>query len=481
MTKDETGKLFAYDGWNRLKVVKDSSGNTLKTYKYDAMNRRVAETVVSDTTDLYYSAGWQVLEERLNGAEKYRYVWSPVYVDAMVLRDRLDASERLWVQQDANFNVTAITDNSGNVLERYVYDPYGKVTVLNASWTTLSSSAYGWQYLHQGGRLDATSGLYYFRNRDYSATMGRWMTTDPIRFLGGTANFYTSYGNSPHTMVDPAGTTSQVPNEGDRHLSNEHIADSNPNYGYRYYTTNGDKKWNATEISVIGTAFQKAASMLHVAKFLLDDLVAVQCDPKGTGRFYNGSQARINESFRIARKYFFGGDECVGCECLKNVKKIIDKMYKAVSENLSGLITRYSTQINFIRNDVATENGQPSPNTMASARVNQTGRVIEINIFTSGLYNTSSTRLTLQNSQWQFVAPLRSADSIANLLIHELSHALGGTDAKVEEAYYRGGTGSNAIYDLGSPNSWVSPKTATKCNNASSVEGFIREIWETRN
>jgi hypothetical protein len=62
-----------------------------------------------------------------------------VYVDALVLRDRdtngdgtLD--ERRWVVQDANYNVTALFDNSGNVVERYVYDPFGSVTVLDANW-----------------------------------------------------------------------------------------------------------------------------------------------------------------------------------------------------------------------------------------------------------------------------------------------------------------------------------------------------------
>jgi len=87
MTTDETGKQFVHDAWNRIKIVKDSVGTTLKTYGYDALNRRVSETIGSNTTDLYHSAGWQVLEERVNGIGKYRYVWSPVYVDAKGIVD----------------------------------------------------------------------------------------------------------------------------------------------------------------------------------------------------------------------------------------------------------------------------------------------------------------------------------------------------------------------------------------------------------
>ncbi len=206
MTTDETGKQYVYDAWNRIKIVKNSGGTTLKTYSDDGLNRRVAETASGTTIDLYYSAGWQVLEEAVSGTTKSRYVWSPVYVDALILRDRdADGSsgngleERLWVQQDANFNVTALINGSGTVVERYAYDSFGKVTYMNASWTTIGSSAYGWQYLHQGGRLDASSGLYYFRNRDYSPTLGRWVTMDPIRYEAGGSNLYLYIKNNPST------------------------------------------------------------------------------------------------------------------------------------------------------------------------------------------------------------------------------------------------------------------------------------------
>jgi RHS repeat-associated protein len=212
MTTDETGRQFVYDAWNRLKVVKNSGGTTLKTYTYDAMGRRVAETASGTTTDLYYSNQWQVLEEAVSGTTKSRYVWSPVYVDALILRDR-DADnssgngleERLYAQQDANFNVTALVNTSGTVVERYAYDPYGVATVMNASWSTLGSSAYSWVYLHQGGRLDATSGLHHFRNRDYSAALGRWANMDPIRYQAGDVNLYRAVGNNALTIRDPSG------------------------------------------------------------------------------------------------------------------------------------------------------------------------------------------------------------------------------------------------------------------------------------
>jgi len=126
-----------------------------------------------------------------------------------VLRDRdsngdgtLD--ERLYVAQDGNYDVTALFDNAGNVVERYIYDPFGQATILDASWNVLAASAFAWVYLHQGGRFDATSGLYHFRFRDYSPTLGRWTSLDPIRYEAGDVNLYRFVNNGPTNKIDPS-------------------------------------------------------------------------------------------------------------------------------------------------------------------------------------------------------------------------------------------------------------------------------------
>ena len=230
MTGDETGRQFMYDAWNRLVTVKDTVGTTLTEYGYDAMNHRITE---NDGTikDLYYSAGWQVLEEQVGGVTTNSYVWSPVYIDAMIARDRdsdgngvLD--ERLYVLHDANFNVTGLVDTSGNIVARFVYDPFGAVTVLNASWGAFGGSGYAWQYLHQGGRLDPVSGLYHFRNRGYSASVGRWNKNDPIGFMAGDVNLVRAILNNPISSIDPYGLQPPEPweieaifNQGPGHMN----------------------------------------------------------------------------------------------------------------------------------------------------------------------------------------------------------------------------------------------------------------------
>jgi RHS repeat-associated protein len=212
VTKDETGKQFVYDAWNRLVKVKDSGGTTLETFGVDALSRRVSITANSTTTDLYYSNLWQVLEERVSGNATKQYVWSPGYVDGMILRDRdTDANgsldERLWAQQDANWNVTALINASGVVQERYAYDPFGNFVVYSASWTVQTGgSNYAWTYQHQGLHYDFTATAYDNRGRWYDPDLGRFMQNDRAGYVAGDPNLYRYVRNSPGRWFDPTGS-----------------------------------------------------------------------------------------------------------------------------------------------------------------------------------------------------------------------------------------------------------------------------------
>ncbi len=209
MTGDETGNTFVYDAWNRLVAVKSGS-TTLVSYKYDGHTRRI---VRDDGTarNYYYSDQWQVLEERVGGNAVVQYVWSPVCVDAMILRDRdTDANgsldERLYVLHDANFNVTAIIDTSGAVVERYAYDPYGARTIYDPSYAVRGSSSYDFHHGFQGMWYDTISRLWVSRGRPgLSPTLGVWPTTDPIRYKAGDIVLYRAMSNNLVNRVDPSG------------------------------------------------------------------------------------------------------------------------------------------------------------------------------------------------------------------------------------------------------------------------------------
>ena len=209
LTTDENNYRFVYDAWNKVVQVKNSSNVVIVTYGRDALYRHVTDTVGSTVTDRFFSTDWQLLETKVGSNTVTRNVWSPVYIDGLVLRDRdtdgngtLD--ERLYLLQDANWNTTALVNSTGTVQERYTYTPFGQVTFRDASGSTLSGSAKDWVFLHQGGERIA-AGDCEFRNQVYSPSLGRWLSNDPLGFEAGDQNWYRTIGNNPGNGVDPSG------------------------------------------------------------------------------------------------------------------------------------------------------------------------------------------------------------------------------------------------------------------------------------
>jgi len=141
-------------------------------------------------------------------------VWSPVYVNALVLRDQSNEGyldQRLYVLQDANWNVTTMTDVSGTVVERYAYSPFGATSVYAADWTSRGSSLYNSMYLFQGGRYDAVTKLTHFGIRDFDSVTERWMEQDPIQIKAGDNNYYRFVGNRATNATDPSGKFPEPP------------------------------------------------------------------------------------------------------------------------------------------------------------------------------------------------------------------------------------------------------------------------------
>jgi RHS repeat-associated protein len=121
--------------------------------------------------------------------------------------------ERVYALQDSNWNTTAIIAASGvagfatgSVINRFVYTPYGEAETLTASWAAApTGSAVPWSHLFQGLKLTEITSLFYVRNRDYSASLGRFIERDPIGFNAGDNNWYRFVGNKPSGKTDPSG------------------------------------------------------------------------------------------------------------------------------------------------------------------------------------------------------------------------------------------------------------------------------------
>jgi len=125
-----------------------------------------------------------------------------------------DANEVAYYCTDADGNVTSLVNTSGQVIERYAYDPYGGgLMVMKADWTAQDSvggadpgtrSAFANEILWEGYRQNPETGNYQVRHREYSPTRGRFLQRDSIGYAW-TMNLYAYASANPLTGSDPLG------------------------------------------------------------------------------------------------------------------------------------------------------------------------------------------------------------------------------------------------------------------------------------
>jgi len=103
---------------------------------------------------------------------------------------------------DANGNVLALTNATGQVSARYRYSSFGELI----SSSDLDSSGWNTRNIHRFNTKPevARTGLLYYGYRWYDAQTDRWPSRDPIRERGGI-NLYGFVGNSPITHSDVLG------------------------------------------------------------------------------------------------------------------------------------------------------------------------------------------------------------------------------------------------------------------------------------
>jgi len=236
-THDDNGNLtddntlqYEYDALNRLiKVVKKSGSSTIAEIAYDALNRRIFREADEDKNGsteidkIYVWDGYRNIAEYDYGDDAFiqEYYFGPMYLDEAVAT--YDGSNTYYYTTNHLFTAAALLNSSGNVVEWYDYDPYGKVTIYTGSgndstWftsddTTASIPAQGSYITFTGKPWDPESETTYHINRYMShsvgasgyAERGRWLTRDSLWSFDGM-NFYSGYF-VPRGM-DPLGLVS---------------------------------------------------------------------------------------------------------------------------------------------------------------------------------------------------------------------------------------------------------------------------------
>jgi RHS repeat-associated protein len=197
---NDTVWSYSYDAENRLTAA--STNGLSLTYTYDVLgrlNRRNNGTTGAVTR--YYYAGWQLITEVQQGGGGAKYVVGPG-LDEPIRMTR--GGTNYYYHADGLGSVTEVTTNGGFVVEQYTYDVYGAPTIKNGSGNTLTNSAINNRLMFTARDRDPDTGLYNYRYRYYSPTLGRFVQPDPIR-TGGGINMYSYVANKPTQWTDPYG------------------------------------------------------------------------------------------------------------------------------------------------------------------------------------------------------------------------------------------------------------------------------------
>ena len=178
---------YSWDFNNMLtQVTKD--GNTY-TYRYDVLGKRVAKVVNSVETRYVGS----LAETDASGDITAYYVYGLGLISKII-----PSNQSYFYHFDGLGSTIAITDSSGNAVNKYAYDEHGNV--LNQD----EAISNPFKYVGHFGVMDEGNGLLYMRARYYDPEVGRFISKDPIGFAGGL-NLYAYVQNNPVNRIDPLG------------------------------------------------------------------------------------------------------------------------------------------------------------------------------------------------------------------------------------------------------------------------------------
>ena len=171
-------RLFLYDGWNLLAEVEKASGTAKLAATY------LWGLDVSGTAQGAGGAGGLLLTRQdTNGDGTLDAEFRPTY--------------------DGTGNIIAWIGESGAVVSRIDYDPFGRVLTRQGH---VNGLAHGFATKYQ----DEETGLVYFGLRYYSPETGRWISREPLGEME-SFNLYAYCHNDPVNKVDVLGAAEWRP------------------------------------------------------------------------------------------------------------------------------------------------------------------------------------------------------------------------------------------------------------------------------
>jgi len=164
------------------------------SFKYDPMGRRIYKSSSSGTSIYAYDGDDLVEETNSSGVAVARYALSDSIDEPMAM---LRGGATSYYHADGLGSVTSLSNAAGALGQTYGYDSFGKQTSSSGSLTN--------PFQYTAREWDTETNLQFSRARYYDPATGRFLSEDPIRFRGGSVNFYGYAMQDPVLLIDPSG------------------------------------------------------------------------------------------------------------------------------------------------------------------------------------------------------------------------------------------------------------------------------------